>query len=205
MLSPETIQLMAQTYEEWMHDSAVAARPLETMNWAYQRICTGEDPWTGLGNFSHAWYGYAKDKRAALVGEPLTPPEQQTEYTRRWAAFCAASTEFLCEQYAVPCPAWVYESRYSLPQPWSGSNTFPDVAHTTSKRLRFLSPSAIFSAGAAFSKINTNCSSGCRRQGAKASPMREQSAATPTRKKRAFTEPKLSRFKRSRLDWWSSR
>ena len=127
MLSPETIQLMAQTYEEWMHDSSVVARPLETMNWAYQRICAGEDPWTGLGNFSHAWYGYAKDKRAALVGEPLTPPEQQTEYTRRWAAFCAASTEFLCEQYAVACPAWVYESRYSLPQPWSGSNTFPDI------------------------------------------------------------------------------
>src|SRR6266704_3112958 len=71
MLSPETIRLMAQTYEEWMQDPATLSRPLETMQWAYQHICAGEDPWTGLGSFSHAWYGYAKDRRAALVTEPL--------------------------------------------------------------------------------------------------------------------------------------
>jgi hypothetical protein len=67
MLSPETIQLMAQTYEEWMQDPSALSRPLETMQWAYQPICAGADPWTGLGSFSHAWYGYAKARRTAFV------------------------------------------------------------------------------------------------------------------------------------------
>ncbi len=70
MLSPETIRLMAQTYEEWMQDPSALSRPLETMTWAYQQICAGADPWTGLGSFSHAWYGYAKGRRAALVSNP---------------------------------------------------------------------------------------------------------------------------------------
>ena len=74
MLSPETIRLMAQAYEEWMQDPSALSRPLETMRWAYQHICAGEDPWTGLGSFSHAWYGYAKGRRGALVSEPLVQP-----------------------------------------------------------------------------------------------------------------------------------
>src|SRR6266571_9145089 len=85
MLSPETIRLMAQTYEEWMQDPSALSRPLETIKWAYQEICAGEDPWTGLGSFSHAWYGYAKGRRTALVSEPLVRPEPETEYTpQRW-------------------------------------------------------------------------------------------------------------------------
>ena len=118
MLSSETIQLMVQTYEEWMQGSPALARPLETMKWAYQQICAGEDLWTGLGSFSHAWYGYAKDQRAALVAEPLIRPEQETEYTRRWGAFCAASVEFLCERYHVSCPEWVHDTYYILETPW---------------------------------------------------------------------------------------
>ncbi len=118
MLSPETIRLMAQTYEEWMQDPSALSRPLETMKWAYQQICAGEDPWTGLGSFSHAWYGYAKGRRAALVSEPLVRPEQETEFTRRWGAFCAASVEFLCDRYQVPCPAWVRDPYYTLETPW---------------------------------------------------------------------------------------
>src|SRR5713226_8986295 len=118
MLSPETIRLMAQTYEEWMQDPSALSRPLETMTWAYQQICAGEDPWTGLGSFSHAWYGYAKGRRTALVSEPLVKPEQETEYTRRWGAFCAASVEFLCDRYQVPCPAWVRDPYYTLETPW---------------------------------------------------------------------------------------
>jgi hypothetical protein len=118
MLSPETIQLMAQTYEEWMQDPSALSRPLETMKWAYQKICAGEDPWTGLGSFSHAWYGYAKGRRAALVSEPLVKPERETEYTRRWGSFCAASVEFLCDRYDIPCPDWVHDPSYTLATPW---------------------------------------------------------------------------------------
>ena len=38
-------------------------KTIQTMAWAYQQICTGEDPWTALGNFTNAWYDYAKDIR----------------------------------------------------------------------------------------------------------------------------------------------
>lgn len=113
MMSPETLQQMAQIYEESLRDSALHARPLETMCWAYQEICAGEDPWTALGNFTHAWYGYAKTRRAALVSESLIHPEEETEHTRRWAA----SIEFLCDRYEIPCPGWVHEPRYTLATP----------------------------------------------------------------------------------------
>ncbi|QBD83368.1 hypothetical protein EPA93_04540 [Ktedonosporobacter rubrisoli] len=118
---------MVQVYEEWTQNLSHLGRPLETMTWAYQQICAGEDPWTGLGSFSHAWYGYAKDRRAALVNDPLVRPQKETEYTRRWAAFCAASVEFLCERYDVPCSDWVNDSYYQLSTPWSGNNSFPAI------------------------------------------------------------------------------
>ena len=94
------------------------ARTLQTMARAYQQICEGEDPWTALGNFTNAWYGHAKDRRTLLVSEPLEKPEPGTEHTQRWAAFCAASIEFLCDRYGVPCPEWVHDSRYILKAPW---------------------------------------------------------------------------------------
>lgn len=118
MLSLEALQNIAQTYEDLMKENLESCVPLETMKWAYQQTCAGKDPWTGLGCFRHAWYGYARNNRAALVSEPLEKPEQETEYTRRWAAFSAASVRFLCERYHVPCPDWVYDPSYILPTPW---------------------------------------------------------------------------------------
>ena len=90
---------------------------MQTMAWAYQQICAGEDPWTALGNFTNAWYGYARDMRSALVSEPLAEPEQGTDHTLRWGAFCAASVAFLCDRYAVPCPQWVHLSCYTSSLP----------------------------------------------------------------------------------------
>lgn len=118
MLSPETIRQMIQTYEAWVQSPLTSSRPLETMKWAYQQICAGKDPWTGLGSFCHAWYGYAKDNRLALVTEPLTKPEQETEYTQHWGAFCSASVEWFCSTYGVPCPIWVHDPAYNLLEPW---------------------------------------------------------------------------------------
>ncbi|MEO8970700.1 MAG: hypothetical protein ABI406_03760 [Ktedonobacteraceae bacterium] len=89
---------------------------------AYQQICAGEEPWVALGNFRNAWYGYAKDYRVALVNDPLQEPVQNTEHTCRWAAFCAASVEFLCSRYGVPCPEWVHDPHYILTIP-GGLNT----------------------------------------------------------------------------------
>lgn len=93
---------------------------IQTMARAYRQICEGEAPWIALGNFMNAWYGYATDIRAALISEPLTRPAQITEHTHRWGAFCAASVEFLCERYAIPCPNWVYDPCYTLIEPWYG-------------------------------------------------------------------------------------
>lgn len=140
MFSPETIRQMAQTYEAWMQDSSMPSRALETMKWAYQQICAGKDPWTGLGSFSHAWYGYAKNQRNALVAEPLAHPEQETEYTHRWAAFCAASVEFLCERYQVLCPDWVSDPRYCLKDPWWYN--LPTDTQALRERIRQRTPAA---------------------------------------------------------------
>jgi len=91
---------------------------LQTMSRAYRQICEGEEPWIALGNFRNAWYGYAKDRRVALVSDPLAKPAQDTEHTRRWSAFCAATVEFLCERYNVACPSWVHDPHYMLETPW---------------------------------------------------------------------------------------
>lgn len=88
------------------------------MAWAYQQICEGAEPWIALGNFRNAWYDYGKDYRLGLVKEPIAEPEQNTMHMRRWGAFCAASVEFLCHAYSVPCPEWVHDSRYVLTTPW---------------------------------------------------------------------------------------
>ncbi len=105
-----------------LQSQGIMPKTIQTMAWAYQQICAGEDPWTALGNFRNAWYDYARHIRAALVSEPLGKPEPDTEHTRHWAAFCAASVEFLCDRYEVPCPDWVYEPCYTLSTPWYGDN-----------------------------------------------------------------------------------
>lgn len=88
---------------------------LHTISVAFQEICAGEDPWVALGNFLNYWWDYAKERRYALVADPL--PESPPEY-QRWAAYCAASVEHLCHKYGEPCPQWVYDPKYVLPEPW---------------------------------------------------------------------------------------
>jgi hypothetical protein len=109
-------------------------KTIETMVLAYEQICAGEDPWTALGNFTNAWYDYAKHTRATLVSEPLVRPEQETEYAHRWAAFCAASVDFLCERYGVPCPDWANDPCYILETPW----WYTRQAHNPSMRAHLL-------------------------------------------------------------------
>ncbi len=91
---------------------------LQTMAQAYQEICQGERPWTALGNFMNYWFDYAKDRREQLVIDPLQLPQSLMLYQHRWAAFCAASVEWLCRRYGVTCPSWVYDPIYCLSEPW---------------------------------------------------------------------------------------
>ncbi|MGH2498013.1 MAG: hypothetical protein ACRDIV_25205 [Ktedonobacteraceae bacterium] len=94
---------------------------LQTMAVTYQEICKGETPWVALGNFMNDWFDYAKDKRVQLVSDPISLPESLNTHTQRWAAFCAASVEWLCERYNVPCPSWVDNPAYRLAESWFDS------------------------------------------------------------------------------------
>jgi hypothetical protein len=114
----EMLRMMVQEYADQHKEPAQLPAVIDTISVAYQRICQGEDAWTALGDFSNAWYGYGKHIRPDLIREPLPQSDQQTDVTRRWAAFCAASVEYLCDLHQQPCPAWVHASSYHLDTPW---------------------------------------------------------------------------------------
>ena len=91
---------------------------LQTMSIAFKQICEGERDWTALGNFMNYWYAYAKDRREALVADPLPAYDELSLYQHRWAVFCAASVEWFCNKYHVSCPEWVHDPKYTLAEPW---------------------------------------------------------------------------------------
>lgn len=91
---------------------------LQTIAFTYKEICQGERPWVALGNFMNDWFDYAKDRRAELVAEPISLPEMPDNEMFRWAVFCAASVEYLCQRYSLPCPSWVRNPIYTLAEPW---------------------------------------------------------------------------------------
>ena len=72
---------------------------LHTMALTYQAICQGESPWVALGNFMNEWFDYAREQREHLVADPIALPERPDSHGLRWAAFCAASVEWLCGHY----------------------------------------------------------------------------------------------------------
>jgi hypothetical protein len=90
---------------------------LHTMQITFREICEGRRPWTALGDFLNYWWVYAKDRRYDLVVDPILEAPADEQY-QRWAAYCAASVEHLCNKYNVPCPPWVHDSKYVLPMPW---------------------------------------------------------------------------------------
>lgn len=94
---------------------------LQTMAVSYQEICQGERPWIALGNFMNDWFDYAKERRSELVATPLVLPEKLDQEQFRWAVFCAASVEYLCDRYNISCPSWVYNPLYYLSEPWFDS------------------------------------------------------------------------------------
>jgi hypothetical protein len=88
----------------------------QTIKRAYQDIREGGEPWVAIGDFSHDWHrpSTSAEGRAALVVEPITLPDEPTLEQRQWAAFCAASVEYLCEQAGIPAPAWIENPAYIL-------------------------------------------------------------------------------------------
>ena len=91
---------------------------LQSIRMTYDAIVQGERPWTALGDFLNYWNAYARDQREALIHDPLQEPTRARPEHRQWAAFCAATVEYLCTRYAIPCPAWVHNPAFCLPEPW---------------------------------------------------------------------------------------
>lgn len=82
----------------------------------FEQICSGQTPWVAIGNFLNDWWFYAVDNRRKMIETPL-PPAATLEM-QRWAAFCAATVEWLCQRENLPFPSWTSQSRYTLSAPW---------------------------------------------------------------------------------------
>jgi hypothetical protein len=108
-------QTATQKRASTMHEDRV---PLQTIQRSFQQICEGESPWIPLGIFMHQFFGQYKHRREELVSDPLQLPEHPTPEQFRWAVFCAASVEYLCGKYTLPCPEWALRPFYSLEEPW---------------------------------------------------------------------------------------
>src|SRR6266567_1328104 len=84
--------------------------PLQSFARSYAQILAGDDPWLPLGNMMHQFFGSYKHLRAELVADSIQVPADATPTQFRWAVFCAASVEYLCGEYALPCPTWAQNS-----------------------------------------------------------------------------------------------
>ena len=75
------------------------------------------------------WAGNLSGRRHARSGGGRQEWLRQVE-----AAFCAASVEWLCQRYNVPCPSWVDNPTYKLAEPWFDS----PGAHKPEVRTRLI-------------------------------------------------------------------
>jgi hypothetical protein len=91
---------------------------LQTMSMSYTEIVQGVRPWNALGDFLNYWLDYTADRREEMIREPLNEPTEATTEQHRWAAYCTATVEYLCERYGVPCPLWISDNAYVLAEPW---------------------------------------------------------------------------------------
>lgn len=91
---------------------------LQTFRRSFQEICAGEAPWIPLGKFMHQFFGSLSHIRPELVEESIEVPDNCSPEQFRWAVFCAASVEYLCQRYNMVCPEWALSPMYSLEDPW---------------------------------------------------------------------------------------
>lgn len=91
---------------------------MQSIHDTYTQIVQGERPWTALGDFLNYWHTYAADRRAELIQEPLSLPDDITPELHQWAAYCAGAVEYLCERDQIVCPQWVHDPSYSLVDAW---------------------------------------------------------------------------------------
>ena len=84
---------------------------------AFERLLAGrESPWTAVGNFLDSFYTADPPGRVALVATPLAAATDDAAL--RWAAFLAASTDWLVHRFGMERPDWVLRPEYILLEPW---------------------------------------------------------------------------------------
>lgn len=91
---------------------------LQTFRRTFTQILNGDEPWYPLSEFTHQWFGRYQDYRAELVREPLEVPADRTPEQWRWAVWCVASIEYLCNRAGLECPTWARDEQYCLADPW---------------------------------------------------------------------------------------
>ena len=90
----------------------------QTMAETFERILQKpSQPWVALGDFLDDWRRSAHEDRLDLVRAPIADAGATLEL-QQWAAFCAATVEWLCWQDELPFPAWTSKREYHLSKPW---------------------------------------------------------------------------------------
>ncbi|GCE50338.1 hypothetical protein EI42_06299 [Thermosporothrix hazakensis] len=138
----------------------------QTISRAYQEILEGEAPWVAISEFAHSWFGYYPQRREELVREPIEPGE--TQELRQWAAFCAASVEYLCQKDQIACPDWVHNPHFSLPEPF--------YTHPLATRKPHIRERLEQEAPPAFAKRNVYCTNRVYANKYEAPPVRRRTA-----------------------------
>ncbi|WP_151758865.1 hypothetical protein [Dictyobacter vulcani] len=109
---------------------------LHTIKDIYQGISQGDDPRYAVGAFLNDFFDYHADERQSLLADPIVVAAQPPPEHWQWALFCAASVEYLCQQYGLDCPAWVHAPMYdtALSEPWF---FVPTALHNPAVRERY--------------------------------------------------------------------
>ena len=90
----------------------------QTMAATFERIAARpEQPWVAIGDFLDDYRAVPVEARRALVDVPIAAAGADPTL-QRWAAFCAATVEWLCWRDNLPCPDWTRDLAYRLEQPW---------------------------------------------------------------------------------------
>ena len=88
----------------------------QTIAETFERILRGTTPWVAIGDFLDDWKRSAVEDRYELVEKPIAAAP--TLDMLRWAAFCAATVEWLCWQDDRDWPVWTDQEQYLLADPW---------------------------------------------------------------------------------------